>query len=231
VNEEVNFVLAGYFSKIFIHLLTHKGDLIIPYLFNGQDRKYMGLLKHLTSKSIIDCVNRLLLYCCNTGETQANKIFIIKELIITLSITSDIETAGYISDLFIDLLNNDDFYKLFKSDFNLFVQIYSLIKARVNNSEITSHVLKILIKVNESLIKELCSNQAPSTSEEDHTITQQIINENNLVPKQLNCNLDGIVNILSESLNVVIAEYVKPKEYISIDTTYGETKVILGQDR
>lgn len=75
VENEVNLVLSGYFSEIFVHLLEVKGDAILKYLFSCRLDVLDDLLKHAQFKSINECISHILLF---TSDDENNELQLMK---------------------------------------------------------------------------------------------------------------------------------------------------------
>jgi hypothetical protein len=232
--EALNEVLAGYFYKIFNHFMNQKGIHLIPYILNGSDDKITLFIDNIASRSIIDCIIKLLTSTNTTYEVNMSKTLIIKKLIKVLAESDNEESVENTSDLLIELLGNRTFYRRLKSDIELVEQLYLIIRTRADNQCVIKQVLRILIKTNENILKDY-GNIVTTTlqAENDRTIYNLIMNNNNGAEEESkepsdSASVEKLFGILSESVNDVIASYIKPTEAEFIDTTYGENRKALG---
>lgn len=58
LDEELNYVLAGYFSRVITSLFNKKMTSLTNYFF--QEKRYLKLLKHIASRSIAELVSKIL---------------------------------------------------------------------------------------------------------------------------------------------------------------------------
>jgi len=78
---ELNYVLVGYFSKIFTHFLNIRGAILLKYLFVHKPNFLFAFTKHLNRKSITECINRILTsYTDDITDSMTMKISLIEKI-------------------------------------------------------------------------------------------------------------------------------------------------------
>jgi hypothetical protein len=60
IEEELNPVLSGYFSKLVSLLISRKQKMLIPYIFAPESKIIDNLVRHVGQKSISEVINKLL---------------------------------------------------------------------------------------------------------------------------------------------------------------------------
>lgn len=58
--DQVNPVLAGYFSKVVQLLINRKQKQIVPYIIGDENQVVEKLLKHVYSRSVAEVIHRIL---------------------------------------------------------------------------------------------------------------------------------------------------------------------------
>jgi hypothetical protein len=76
---ELNYVLAGYFNKFFMHLLQFRYIVIIKYLLIHKFSYVHDMIKHLNRKSISDCLMKIIIgYSKEIQDAEVKKEIIEK---------------------------------------------------------------------------------------------------------------------------------------------------------
>ena len=208
--DDLNYVLSGYFSKIFNHLINNKNYKLIKYIFIQNCNFIDKLIKNIKRKSISDCLYKLLIMPIDENEIKEGneiKINIVENIFEKIN-TFDNESIINVSELIVECLKNKNFYLNFISQTRIFEIIYYLItydeKKNIANSdnelinildanenkknEILKCILKILNKLNENILKFFGSN----------IITPSINNEAENFFNLQSINLDAGVNSVND---------------------------------
>lgn len=219
--EELNYVLSGYFFKIFNHMLNCKKASLVKYIYLQNIYILDKLIKNVQRKSICDCLCKLLTMHIDEAivhNSSQIKNEVIQKIFLRLR-EFDIEGLTNVSELLVECLKNKQFYFNFISDSKIFEIIKDLLIntndanyeinpmnddadfPKVNKTEIYKNLLKILNKLNENILKDFgASIVTPSLNSE---------NDVNVVNFQ-SINLDaGINGLIDEDL---AATKVEPDE-------------------
>jgi hypothetical protein len=239
--EELNYILCGYFGKIFVHLLTVRGNLMIKYLFNHRFEVIDNFIYHMNRKAISECISRILISPSDEVRSSIEKkTEIVVKLLDRLSNTKDEEACYNASDLLIDSLVNRKFYHLFKINPSLLERLFFILQSNMGNSDFVKEVLKVLIKINENILKDFGNIVTPLFNTEpcneillslgigDSHIDEEVKVENT---PESRANLEKIFEILARSVYLVACDYVREGENEYLDTTFGERRKTLGSKK
>ena len=149
-SEEI-YVLTGYFQRILNHLITSKGNIVIPFIFDSPQNIPDNLIKHLNKKSIAEIINKVLTYTDESLKdlNEKKKIFITK-ILQDLNETKNELQFECISSLLISCLDKKEFFSLFMSESSLVELLYSSIN-KCDGKKLRN-LLNILIKINENIL-------------------------------------------------------------------------------
>lgn len=136
--DSLNYVLAGYFNKIFSHMINSKSACVMTYLYHEKPHLLDKFINNIQRKSICDCLCKLLtvhldqhLYpdSVNLKISAVKKIFEKFEFL-------DMEALANVSDMIIECMKNKHFYFSFISDSTIFEKISALlIKQQTNEND------------------------------------------------------------------------------------------------
>jgi len=242
-NDELNFVLSGYFSKIFNHLMNLRGSHVLKYLFYQRNDLISCFIKHMNRKAISECVYRILIaFTDDIKDATEHKVAIIDKILSEIE-NNDPEKVDNISDLLLECLTNRKFYYIFISNVKLLEKLHRSVVRNLDQS-ISKDLIKILAKINENILKDFGNAVTPVFA---HDNNDNMFNFNNIEANMnidddssLNYNtkssngfniknhLDAIFDILSESSLQIIADFTRTDNDSVITTTYDQKKRILG---
>jgi len=212
--EELNYVLSGYFFKIFNHMLNFKKASLIKYIYKQNIYILDKMIRNVQRKSICDCLCKLLtMHIDEASIPNASKIKneIIKKIFLGLR-EFDVEGLTNVSEMIIECLKNKQFYFNFISDCKIFQIIKDLLIntnnsnyelsvltdyadfPKVNKNEIYKNLLKILNKLNENILNDFGAS----------IVTSALNNESELNAFNFqSINLDtGINAMIDEDLEI-----------------------------
>ena len=181
-SSEDNYVLIGYFTKIFNHLIQSKGQIIISYIFNSHPEYLTGLINHLNRRGIGDCIKNILLFNEEIKDLEKLKISFCEKIIKELNNSNKEDKYIWITDTLINTFENKDFFNLFMSNQNLLKQLFQILYNNLNNNNNSKSLLSLLIKINENILSNF-----------DELVTTNLIQEN---PMDIFSNLYG--NVMEE---------------------------------
>lgn len=251
--EDLNYVLSGYFFKIFNHIFNSKRENLITYCFKNNSKILKQLISNIERKSVCDCIHKLL------TEQSAEKfidnpkdikIKIIEEIFEKLE-TFSFEALMNVTDLFIDSLSNKNFYILLISEKKIFEKILEILKKDTpNKNEIIKCFLRILNNLNENILKDFGANiVTPFKVKEDeasmfsfNSINMALDDEFNedldvkkVSPEEIKIKLDENFVVFSEISIEIIRDFVQSDSEINnnlmMNTTYDQEKRRLGAKR
>ena len=178
-----NYVLIGYFSKIFNHLIQTKGQTMMLYMFNDHPEYLTGLINHLNRRGIGECVKNILLFNQDIQDLDSLKISFCGKIIKELNNTFNIDKYNWITDTLINSISNKDFFNLFMSNQDLLQLLFSILYKNLNNNN-SSALLALLIKINENILSNF-----------DKLVTANLIQEN---PMDIFSNMYSYNNYMEE---------------------------------
>jgi hypothetical protein len=149
----LNFVLCGYFSKIFDHLYNSRKNIFIPYILQDSPSLIDKMLPHLNRKSIADCFTKIFYFYSKEFDTIENKKELLIKILNSLFTCKDEETFEHSINLVFDILHNRTIYYLIAKNKEIVDLIFSLTKVSIANSH--HGMFKILIKFLEQVIKDI----------------------------------------------------------------------------
>ena len=152
---DMNYVLAGYFTKIFNHLMNIKSNLMVKYIFQQRQDVIDHLVKHINRRAITECVQRLLVAYTEeiTNGTEFKRNIVDKLFTHIERNELDLDEISNITDTIIESLSNRKFYSIFKAHPELLEKLYSVIKSQLSNKDVSRELIKIITKINENLRK------------------------------------------------------------------------------
>ena len=164
-SEEI-YVLTGYFQRILTHLITSKGSIVIPFIFDSPQNIPDNLIKHLNKKSIAEIVNKILTYNDDSLKdlNEKKKLFITK-ILQDLNETENELKFECLSSLLISCLDKKEFFNLFMNENSLVELLYSSIN-KCDGKKLRN-LINILIKINENILSNF-----------DKPVTPNLIPEN-----------------------------------------------------
>lgn len=221
--NDLNYVLSGYFFKIFNHMVNCKKGSLLKYIYNQNIYILDNFIRNVQRRSICDCLCKLLtMHVDEANFPNSSKIKneIIEKIFLTIR-EFDIEGLTNVSEMIVDCLNNKDFYFNFISDDKIFQIIKDLLIntnntnyelnvlnedadfPKVNKTEIYKNLLKILNKLNENILKDFGNS----------IVTPALNRENDVnVFNFQSINLDaGINGIIDEDLGIAKVEPIEIK--------------------
>lgn len=252
-DSQLNFVLAGYFAKVFGHFLNQRQPTVMKYILVTRPEILKLLTKHLNRKSIVECIYKILIsYSEEIPNSLDTKISFLKMIIDAFN-PDDEEIVTNICDLIIDLFSVRKMYVLFITNKSIFQMIFDFVLQNINNNSF-KHLIKILIKTNENILKDFGANIV--TPNFINNETQELFfnftyNVSNLVsginsynsqevveeavnPQTLSQQLLLIFNTLTQATEVILKNFVdqdnKENPY-ELETTFGISVKILGTKR
>jgi len=188
--KDLNYVLAGYFYKIFNHLLNDKNISLIKYIFKQNSSILDNFINNVQRKSICDCLTKLLVLQLDENiipDGLQIKNEVLEKLFLKMR-DMDIEGLTNVSEMIVECLKNKHFYINFISESKIFEIINDLLIntndlnhqinilkddddfPKVNKSEIYKCLLKILNKLNENILKDFgTSLVTPSFNDDTET--------------------------------------------------------------
>ena len=186
-SSEDNYVLIGYFTKIFNHLIQAKGQIIMSYMFNYHPEYLTGLINHLNRRGIGECVKNILLFNQDIQDLDSLKISFCQKIINELNNTNNDDKFNWITDTLINSISNKDFFNLFMSNIDLLKLIFSILYKNLNNNNNCRALLNLLIKINENILSNF-----------DNLVTANLIQEN---PMDIFSNMYSYNNYMEEDKN------------------------------
>ena len=154
-----NYVLVGYFYKILNSLINIHSTKIIQYLFDYPKKKELDILrlfiKHMSRKSMCNIIYKLLVF---EGEINTKfedkKLNLMGKILDELNETNDKIKYDCICDSLCLVMNNTYFFNLFITKLDLLEKLYNILFDSIkNNTKKVNSLLKLLIKINENILK------------------------------------------------------------------------------
>lgn len=260
-DNQLNFVLSGYFAKVFSHFLNHRQSLLMKYLFVMRPEILDSFLSHLNRKSILECIYKILIsYSDDIPNSNEAKTELLKKVLKNFN-PDDIDIVTNISDFLIELFSVRKIYLSYINNIELFKFIFDFVLSNISNSSF-NFLIKVIQKANENILKDFGQNIVTpvftfsETQEMFFNFTYNVNNlvngntaynsqadvveENNVNLYTLHSQFTNIFNILLKATDVVLQDFVSEtkkdlEETVnksnSFENTYGTLTKRLGLRR
>ena len=256
-DSSLNFVLCGYFAKIFGHFLNLRQNTIMKYLLVQRPEVLKNFTKHINRKSIVECIYKILIsYSEDIPNSMELKIKFLKSVLEAFD-PEDYDVIYNISDMIVELFTVRKMYLTFITNNEVFKLIFEFVTKNINNKSF-AYLIKILQKANENILKDFGNNLVtPSftcneTQEMFFNFTYNVTNlisgnasynsqadnldENNVNTLNLTNQFNNIFLTLTEATEKIIANFVeiskKEEEFETaiehFESTYLKQQNILG---
>ena len=221
---ELNYVLAGYFSRFLCTIIAHRGFLTIRYLFLEKKETLNRLIDHSSRKSIADVLFKLLTFNITELHSVEKEIktLIIDRIIESIKATPDmIEKNNNLCEIIFDAMLNKTVQSIVISNpktFETFTQICLSVRPGTTEYE----KIKILTRANDNLIREIPNSvtKKPCSAEEDmiNSITNSV-NQHNGPSEDFDIN--DYIHVFETFqysvglVNQLLREHNKPEEVLT----------------
>lgn len=243
-DEPLNFVLSGYFAKFFGHLLNNRLRLTMHYLLIQKPQYLNYFTKHLNRKSIVECMFKIIItYSDDIPNSLDIKSDFIGNILKAFN-SQDEEVVTNLSDLLIDLFSIRKMYTTIITNKKLFELIYDFIAENMKNDSF-KYLIRVLIKVNENILKDFGSNIVTPTfvfNETQELFFNFTYNINNLInnpnsinteltTEEVNVNLYQYFQVIFNKLNSITKlimndfVYQESVDHPEYETTFGHVNV------
>ena len=149
--EELNYVLCGYFSAFMKNLINVNQAIITTYMFNERKDILKKMVYHSYRQSISDILLKLML--CEEDKDELNindfdkaRMDILEDSIIKMDLIKDSEQISSIASFVSDIINETEFFEKILENKNI---INYLITNKLKNLDITSTEMRNFILVNQ----------------------------------------------------------------------------------
>lgn len=252
--EQLNFVLAGYFAKVFGHFLNNRQAIIMRYVLVNKPETMNLFVRHINRKSIIECIYKILIsYSDDIPNALDLKISFLQKIIDAFD-PEDEEIVTNVCDLILDMFTVRKMYVLIITNKNIFKMIFDFVLGNINNNSF-KHLIKILIKANENILKDFGTNLVTPTftcNETQELFFNFTYNVSNLVSGNTSYNSQAepqeeaqvniqnlqqqfqlIFSTLTQSTEIILNNFVEQdnKEQSEMETTFGINVKMLGTKR
>lgn len=252
-DESLNFVLSGYFAKVFGHFLNQRQSIVMKYILVTKPDVMRLFTKHINRKSIVECIYKILIsYSDDIPNSVETKIKFIKMIIEAFNADDD-EVVTNTCDLILDMFSVRKMYILFITNKSIFEMIFDFVLQNINNNSF-KYLIKILIKANENILKDFGTTIVTPTftcNETQELFFNFTYNVNNLISgnssynngtegEEINLNIQNlnqqfqlIFTTLTTATEVILKNFVDEDNQKSHenDTTFGIKVRCLGTKR
>jgi hypothetical protein len=252
--EQLNFVLAGYFAKVFGHFMNNRQAIIMRYILVSRPEIMNLFVRHINRKSIIECIYKILIsFADDIPNALELKINFLQKIIDAFN-PEDEEIVTNVCDLILDMFTVRKMYVLIITNKNIFKMIFDFVLGNINNNSF-KHLIKILIKANENILKDFGTNLVTPTftcNETQELFFNFTYNVSNLVSGNTTYNSQAepqeeppiniqnlqqqfqlIFATLTQSTEIILNNFVEQdnKEQPEMETTFGINVKMLGTKR
>ena len=195
--NELNYVLAGYFSKFFLTILMRKPKKIINYLYQERKDIIKLIVYHCYRKSICDLLIKILNF---------------DNIVPNFSSSLSVNLNGENTNLFENL--NSEFLITARSE--ILSYIFSLLKLKENTEKISS----IIIMLTELFENNIILNETMSNKKIFNSVFKELKidlnSDNNINNSVIKNNYSEILSLLIYMISNYKSNYL-PKIYLSVD--------------
>jgi hypothetical protein len=154
--QELNYVLCGYFLKVFTHLSNYRNNQLMTYLLVHKKQFIQNLLLHLNRKSICDCLLKVFVSYQVDIQDQELKVSMMESILTQVDIDKDSEEKiENICDLFSDMLQNRRIYYMLGKNGSLVQKLFKFCFEVNYNKKFAINSIKILIKLLDNLKRDM----------------------------------------------------------------------------
>jgi hypothetical protein len=239
-NNQLCYVLAGYFYKVFNHLSNFRQGLLCAYIEEHKPEFSDLLIKHANRKSISDCLLKLLvsfpsyendksnsIEFNNISEEKKNLVEKILDGIKYSSLAED-EKVENLLEVLSESMQNRRIYYLFAKNKDLLEKIYLLISDEDFLNKQGTHIFRILSKFIEHVIRDTLPPQISKKDDkkecqdEDEEI-ENIVNFSRInTDNKFKIDMDlksylEIFNIIYDYIDPITKDFVKDKKNLTAD--------------
>ena len=156
---KTNYVLVGYFNKIFKHLLNSQPNKIVPYIFDYPKKTEFDVLnllvKNMNRKSMGEIINKLLLFQDETMEDNflGKRLELLEKVFEELKIAKDEDKYKCICSTLITAFYDKEFFAEFIKETKFLDLLYSILDEAQNDSKKLIEVLHLLVNIHENILK------------------------------------------------------------------------------
>jgi hypothetical protein len=211
-------------------------------------------VRHINRKSITECIYKILIsFSDDIPNALEIKISFLQKIIEAFNPEDD-EVVTNVCDLILDMFTVRKMYVLIITNKNIFKMIFDFVLGNINNNSF-KHLIKILIKANENILKDFGTNLVTPTftcNETQELFFNFTYNVSNLVSGNTTYNSqaepqeDPQINIqnlqqqfqlifatLTQSTEIILNNFVEQdnKEQTEMETTFGINVKMLGTKR
>ena len=167
-----NYVLVGYFYKILNHLFSSQTSKIVMYLYDYPKKKEFDVLellvKNMNRKSMGEIINKLILFQEETEETFAQKrMELFKRVLEELREAKEQDKYECICSTLESTIYNKTFLTDFMKDPQYYIMLYTILGECKDIPKKLIAVMKLIIKINESILKNVDGRATPSLFQEN----------------------------------------------------------------
>lgn len=275
ISDEIISVLTGYFSKLFMHLISQKNNIVLRYLLYTKFEYIEKLIEFSNYFSISECLIKILLgnFISETSsetitqqpidhdyssELKIAKYRVIETILDSIDIKEDkifdqklLDRIENVSQLLLECLSNMKFYHMFMENIILVEKLNKILVSILtfsnndifNRQESTKSLLKVLIKINENILKDFGIQVNPfftndnggnflNNEEEITSIVNSLgstPSPNKILSKLNLKHIEKIIEIVSETAEKVIIDFsMKENSHNSFNSTFEKPTHMLG---
>ena len=167
-----NYVLVGYFYKIFNHLLNSQSIKIVQYIFDYPKKNefdVLGLLvKNMKRKSMGEIINKLLLFQEEGAEDFIpQKLELLQKVLDELKETKEEDKYECICSTLITTFYNKTFFLEFMKKQEFLGTLYSILDASQSDNKKLIAVLRLILNVQENILKNFENRCTVSCAQEN----------------------------------------------------------------
>ena len=167
-----NYVLVGYFYRILSHLITSQSSKIVQYFFEYPKKNELDILdllvKNMNRKSMGEIINKLLLFNEeNYGDFVQKKMELFVRILEELKATKEEQKYECICSTLEACFYNKGFVIEFMKDQKYIDLLYTILEESKDQSKKSISVMKLLIKINETILKNIEGRCTPVLEQEN----------------------------------------------------------------
>ena len=167
-----NYVLVGYFYRILSHLITSQSSKIVQYFFEYPKKNELDILdllvKNMNRKSMGEIINKLLLFNEeNYGDFVQKKMELFVRILEELKATKEEQKYECICSTLEACFYNKGFVIEFMKDQKYIDLLYTILEESKDESKKSVAVMKLLIKINETILKNIEGRCTPVLEQEN----------------------------------------------------------------
>ena len=203
----------------------------MKYIFVVNPNAIPNMIKHVNRKSINECLLKILLSPNCEILNNDLKTSLIVQILSKFNPINGEESIN-ITEFFLELLLNKNTHNLVLKSEKILNILHFIVQENISNIFVSKDIMKILVKLNEVLLKELngIATVVSTTSNYDsnYLMSNFLIDEDTTKNEIDLINNQIIFKTLHDTFIIVLEDFMKDGNHINVPNSFGHSAKVLG---